>query len=233
MANEIFTTTLINDTSLKGYWRYENNLNDSSTDGYNLTDHSSSDSASGKFGHGRSFNGTSAYNDIAHASCPNLNITGSQTWIAWYNPTDFSINRGICGRDDLSNTVDIFTTSTNGFAFVRFNGLTTNSAVTSSNPLTTGAFNMVVGRYDSSAGKIAVFVNNTKTELTAGGSVVSTTGNWAIGDTGSGQGNFAKGVIDDVAIFNRALSDSEISQLYNGTYPLNTTTGAAFLFNFV
>ena len=82
------------------------------------------------------------------------------------------------------------------------------------NLLTPDAWYHVVGKVDGSTGEQALFINGVKQTQTynTGGAALSTdTTALQIGGNGS---NFFDGKIDELFVFNRALSDSEIARIY-------------------
>ena len=103
---EINANWLLNDANLQGYWRLESDGSDESSNGYDLTN-SGASFVTGKFGNGVDLELTeSDYLYIVDASCPNLEISGSQTWSAWVK-AESSVPPGryaIISKRDTSNT---------------------------------------------------------------------------------------------------------------------------------
>lgn len=232
-AIELNASSLINDPHLKVYYRFENNLNDTSASGYTLSNSNSNDTASGKFGHGRSFlRSSSQYAFLT--SYPNINLLGVQTWGMWVNPTAINVQyfaAGIRGASGGDFRGFFFNGAGGGAQVIEFDidGLTTNQSVASSNAYNASAFNFLVGRYDGS--QISIFLNGTWTKNTASGSGNAITSNFSIGRLGDQGVNYMDGVIDDFWIFDRALTDAEVKYLYDGT-PISSPQGA-FLMNFM
>ncbi|HEX5235100.1 MAG TPA: choice-of-anchor D domain-containing protein [Silvibacterium sp.] len=82
--------------------------------------------------------------------------------------------------------------------------------------LTPGAWYHVVGRVNGATGEQALFINGVKQSQTynTGGAALSTD-TTALQVGGSG-GNYLDGNTDELFVFNRALSDSEIAKIYTG-----------------
>lgn len=201
--------------NLQGLWHFNGNLNDTSPNSYNLTNSGSTD-VIGKFGNARSFvSASSHYATILDASCPNLEISGSQTWLAWVNPTTLADFLCVMAKTNTVNTTDhrLLLDST-GSALFQLTGLTTNVQVTSGNTLSVGNWSFVAGVYDSSAQLLKVWVNGNKTEVTASGSANDSNGDFSVGRLGSAGSFYFNGMIDEVAIYNRAWSDSEVKKYY-------------------
>jgi hypothetical protein len=235
-AQELYATSLATDSSLQGYWRLEADGTDSSVNGYTLT---GTDPAfvAGKFGNGGDFElGSSQYLQRADADCANLEIAGSQTWGCWIKPeTVVTATRlTAMSKRDTSNTGKYLRISSTQNVQFGLTGLTTNAVVTSSGTVSTGTWYFLCGIYDSINTKLKIYIDTTKTEVTASGSATDSDANFAIGAEKSGVGDaaayFFDGIIDDAFVFNRALSDAEVLALYNGTLQ-SKYKGAPFLMN--
>lgn len=219
IESEIVTHPLYSDTNLQGYWRLEN-ANDSGPNGNNLSNNGSPSYVAGKFSNGVDLeSGSSQY--LYKSSPTGLNITGSQTWSAWIK------SESLAGGPDTIASIDKLSSRGRGLVvqslagdYPAFEcaGLTTNTIVNSTKTIKPGIWNHVVGIYDSASSKLKIFVNGEKTEVTASGTTSSTTANFAIGTRYVGGGdtatNFFDGIIDDVAVWNRALTDAEVLSLY-------------------
>jgi hypothetical protein len=157
----------------------------------------------------------SKYLSIANASCANLEIAGSQTWSAWIKPETDSLTENVVTKYAVGGSYHkrILKHSLNDFRF-QLDGLTTASFVISTVAVSAGNWYHVCGVYDSANTKLKIFVNGTKTEVTASGSATDTDGGFAIGADGAVASTLFDGIIDDVAVFDRALTDVEVGRLY-------------------
>ena len=211
---ELNSTSLLDDANLQGYWRLEN-ANDTSDNSYNLTGTAPS-YVSAKFSNGGDFeSGSSNYLNIADASCANLEISGSQTWCGWIKAESIA-QMAVMGKSDSGATAwaGLYVNVTTGTVGFNLNGLT-GAQITSDVAIVAGSWYFVAGVYDSSAGLNKVFVNGTKKEAVASGTHTHSDGDFSIGRLGAFSSNwYFDGVIDDCAIFNRALTDTEINALY-------------------
>lgn len=211
---ELSSLALFSDSALKGYWKLED-ANDSSSSGYNLTNNNSVTFPAGRFNNGGNFVKASSQSlTIANASCPNLEITGSCTWMAWIKPATVSgADFHIMAKDKAASSVFRQFYISSSAPLFQCSGLTTNSFVQSSVTLSVGSWYLVVGIYDSANSKLKVWVNNTKTEVTASGSMTASDQPFCIGKNNANA--YFDGIIDDVAVFNRALTDAEVTTLYS------------------
>jgi len=231
-AIELWNTTLFYDTSLQGYWRLDD-VNDSSTNSYHLTNVNGTTFVAGKFNNGSNHvRASSQYLTIAAASCPKLAIAGSQTWMAWvYLATDTGINRyDIAARADSSSNhnPDLFIAAGNVPKF-NVTGLTPAETI-STTPIVKLGWNFVCGVWNAATSTKTIWSNSTKKDDTGvTGTVDATASDFSIGRSGGYNSNYTDGIIDEVAIFSRAWSDTEVTNYYNGL--VSTRFGAASIFN--
>lgn len=214
-ALELFNTTLFSDANLVSYYRLEN-LNDSK--GSNtLTASGSPSNVAAQFGNGYAFvNASSQY--LTNTAPTGLNISGSQTFMVYIKPSDLDGHQNY-----ITGFSDSGATNQKGFYYAgslirfRLDGLTTNQEVTGG-ALSNGTAYLIFGVYDSSNSFLKIWVNGTKTQVTASGSATTVDDDFSIGRLGAFAGNYTDATwIDDVAFFNRALSDAEVTAHYNGT----------------
>ena len=166
----------------------------------------------GKFGQALSFNGTSQYIDLG---APTLSAT--MTVSAWIRPSSFTTPGSIVtkGYDGTNTQWSLDTVASSGLiAFCTFSVYVSHGA-TSAVAVPLNKWSFVVGTYDGVTWK--VYVNG----LLSGSSVdiapVVTTNKLEIGavDSFGTPIQFFSGGIDDVRIYNRALSVGEIQTLYS------------------
>ena len=89
--------------------------------------------------------------------------------------------------------------------------------------LTPGQWYHIVGRYDSASGRMSVFVNGIEYGVATHATkpkIVVNNAPFYIGNRGTG--NYMKGMLDEVRLYNRALSDEEIASRYAATLPVVT-----------
>jgi hypothetical protein len=161
------------------------------------------------------FNGSSTYAVVPHSS--SLDITGSITISAWIKmvsvPTNYVGIAAKGGGDPAYNLEFNFTGATVGLVL---NDDSYHSAP--SNPLTTNTWYLITGTYDMS--QIKLYVNGNLQGVTDySGTYESNLEPLYIGHQQAGADRYYDGLLDDLRIYNNALTDSEIKQLYNAPEP--------------
>jgi hypothetical protein len=80
-----------------------------------------------------------------------------------------------------------------------------------------GQWYHLVGVRDTSAGTLKLYVNGTLAGSTSSCVAPTATGNTVIGRAkyGGNQVDFWRGAIDQVHVYDRALTDTEVTQLYS------------------
>ena len=213
--NEAFGKHQVWGSNWKGVWHLNEASGtrmDASKNSNDLTDNNTVPSATGKVGTGVDFErNNSEYLSRTHAAQVGLEITGSQTWMIWLNPESRNDSRIMDKNTNARGFIDF---GSNGYFFV-MGGLATNTSVQSSVTPTLAAWHMLTGIYDSAASKLKIFHNTTKTEVTASGTVSSSTSQFTIAALHNGASNYWDGLADEARVYNGALSDDFITTLYN------------------
>ena len=201
---------------LKGAW----NFNDDISDGIALDISPNNLNAScadancpvfvgaGKFQGAYSFDGIFDYLSVPNNAA--LNPTTAITLSAWINPINFTGNRRIIQKGDTDNQYRLLAES--GVLKFNLTGVTSGS-ITSALP-SLNQWHHIAGTFDGSTIKLyvdGVVVN----QKSASGNIAVTTTPLYIGvkKIGAPSGDHFRGLIDDVGVWNRALSQTEITQL--------------------
>ena len=168
-----------------------------------------------------SFNGTDSYVIGTYSS--SLGITGDLTLSAWFK-SSASTNQRIISMDSGSSTGRNYIIQLESSGYVRgivWSGSTAYQAGTiSTTPgLSDGNWHHVALVYKPST-KVEIFIDGVSKDQNTSGipsSINSIAQDLVIGRAAPATGNFFNGSIDEVAIFNTALSSCDIKGIYDAT----------------
>lgn len=183
----------------------------------------SSAKVQGKLGQGLLFNGSSNYIDIGDKS--SLKSLSAVTVAAWVKTSQVSGDGAIASKgtglgltwflwEDVAGSASA---RTNMYSFAVGNGSSLSRAEASSNTAVAGQWTHVVGVWQQSPEHIYIYINGVLSQsdtVLSGVAMANTSDPVRIASTGSGVSVF-NGAIDEVRIYNRALSAAEVTQLYN------------------
>jgi len=179
---------------------------DSSGQGNNGTLSNATWTATGKFGSALSFNGTSAWVTIADAA--SLHLTTGMTIEAWVNPTSGTGWRSAILKEAGSGLAWSLYTSNNGSRPAGYAHVSSDVAVTGTAAVPLSTWTHLAITYDGTA--LKMYVNGTLVRTTAlSGAMATSTSALRIGGN-SIWGEYFRGLIDEVRVYNRALSAAEI-----------------------
>ena len=195
-------------TGLVAYYKLDGNSNDS-VGSNNGTDTNVSYVA-GKIGNAASFNGSSSRIDFP-SSLPDFNEFSISSWI---KTTAHSANQGfIYEQKNTANNANIdYKVINSKFHCLTFNGTTAKGA-TSDTSVNDGNWHHLVATRSGATIKLYIDGNLDKT-ITDGHTITIGSDSGVIGRHPSGVAYF-NGSIDEVGIWNRALTSDEITKLYN------------------
>ncbi len=179
----------------------------------------------GKYGNALSFNGTTAYIDLGNPTA--LQLTGSMTIEAWVkaaaNPAD---DGQIVAKANNSNGWQFKTTPDTGpqtFGVAVSGTSTTRTQRYSTTVRSLNTWYHVAGVYDATAKTLSTYVNGVLSNGTLVGTIPGSQSNSTV-NVNIGRrtgGYYFNGVIDEIRIYNRALSVAEIQSDMNS--PLGVT----------
>ena len=160
----------------------------------------------GKFGSALSFNGTSSRVTVADSA--SLRLAGGMTFEAWVKPTTVSGWRTAVFKERsgwYAGVLYAATDTSRPSAHVYTVG---DHEIRGPSPIPVGAWTHLAATYDGSS--LAVWVNGVKVAATAvSGTIATGTGPLRIGGNGI-WGEYFNGVIDEVRVYDRALTASAI-----------------------
>lgn len=226
-------------TGLVGYWPFEEakttagNISDVSGSGLsgvlNAVPAGYGVVTGSKFGNGLSLDGAAGYVSVADSGAGSpLRIDGSMTVEFWYKHDKTNVqNAMLLKKADATGNIN-YSFYVDGLANDTYRNLifrvtsgagSTNitapvSGIANDKLMSDGNWYHLLGRYNSSTGVIEVFINGVKTATangTSGISAKNADGELRLGRTSGTGANYLKGMIDEVRIYNRALTDPEIA----------------------
>ncbi len=163
------------------------------------------------------FDGMNDYVDVG-----TFDVSGSGlTLLGWFNAETLSVDGRIISKAKSTSAADAWwQLSVISSQYLRLRikaGGTTTTFADSSMKVTTGQWYFAAATYDNTSGSMKLYLNGTEvasgTHAVGGAVDVDPTVPVAIGANGSVEQLF-DGVLDDVRIYDRALSGSEIFDLY-------------------
>lgn len=204
-------------------------ITDSSGNNHHATPHNGVTTSTGRICTAGSFDGNDDY--VSIPSLPNL--TSSFTISAWINPNDIDNDQRIFVDDESNSGGFAFSLGDAGDGRLRFFSRNVSPvSLDTSAVISSGTWYHVVAVHDSINKTRQMFVNGA--DVTGGaqtytGTWGSDNGDASIGGETDGAGSEANsnwrfnGLIDEVKIYNRALSAAEINNYYANPDPLGRT----------
>ena len=215
-------------SGLQAYWKFDDGTGataaDSTGNGSTGTLSNSPTWTTGTIGGALSFNGTNQY-----VSAPVSNISQTSYGVSFWFKTSssngglFDVNTSPAGTTSLDR--DIYLSGGNLKAYVyNTETITTSTGLN----LTNGQWHHVVHTFGGAVGGQKLYVDGV---LRASGSKSSSDFTWPtcvnIGFAGAASTRYFSGTIDDVRLYNTALSSSAVTALYNDRPPTVATAAAA------
>ena len=216
----------VSTNGLVGYWPFNGNANDASGNVNNGTV-TGATLTTDRFGNSNSsyeFNGTS--NKINFGSSQSLINLSNFTYSVWINRSPNCPNDAIVISNYGGNWAGnlLFGKLTgSGNAQIRLHKL--NQTIGSETSITDSEWINLVAVKEMNSIKIyknGVLIQTT--DLTNFVSINNTSFPFVIGSSGWSNSNYFKGKIDDLGVWNRALTQAEITALYNSTLSISSDT---------
>jgi hypothetical protein len=218
-------------TGLIGYWPFNGNANDVSGNANNGTVNGAT-LTTDRFG-----NANSAYsfdgNDYLSGNL-NIDLNLNFTISSWVNPQSLNgghfvqlgIDDGVTGCNGIGIGKGGLTTYTNDMG----NNFIELSSCVAWNPSSYQIANNIWSLLTITKNNqgILYFVNGSQVHSISSTSILPSNGNFYFGSTGPNPTGpcYYKGMLDEILVYNRALSPSEIAQLYTATPTYLWSTGA-------
>lgn len=209
---ELYDSPLFDDANLVSYWRMEGNANDAKASNNGTSSNITYSSGNGKFGQGAGYNGTTSNIAVAHTAA--LSITSNLSisfWMSW-NGTNGGKMVAKANAAAATNYACYNNPTGNLGKLAFYQGTEYISTYT----CPTNTWIWVVYTVNGTALKI--YVNGAEVYSTTIGALSSNTGSLCFGQLGdfSADGTTYGGKLDDIAIFNKTLTPTEILDYYNG-----------------
>jgi hypothetical protein len=198
-------------SGLVGWWKFDEGSGTSAADSSgngNTGTASGTTVVAGKIGNARSFNGTSDY--IAVGNPASLQITGDVSMCAWAYPQGFS--DFIFSKGDYGNNYDYSLYITGAGLLALYYGSNNIVATTSIVVWSFNVWQHLCAVVQST--NVTFYVNGVPYSASGTATIANTNQQFDIGDSDGGW-RF-HGIIDELRIYNRALSAAEVWRIYNG-----------------
>jgi hypothetical protein len=201
------------------FWQGESNTLDSAGV-YHGTMLGGGGFAPGQVGQSFTFDGTNGW--VVAWPSTNLQLLAGATLMAWVRldrlPSEAGRFMYIVGKSQVGNDLDLQIETDNRARFY----IGAGTRVSSTNQMQTGAWYHIAATYRP-AQRIELFINGDRENSLDTGVVVASNANpFSIGDSTVFSGRYFQGGIDQVRLYDSALSASEIQTLYlaeSGTLP--------------
>jgi hypothetical protein len=209
-------------TNLVALYTLDGNANDSSGKGNNGTVNGTALWVPGKTNQALQFNGTSTYVDCGTGA--SLNLTEGVTITAWVKMDSIAGDRKIAGNQDLITGGYKFGLYSSGMIEFEIrtsaNAATLNRTSAGGTALQQGVWYHVAGVYSKGQYIRTYVYGNLDRELVTTVALGTSTGSFKIGRDPGSAAYYWLGPMDDVAVYNRALSPEEILWLAGQTKPV-------------
>ena len=206
---------------LVGYWPFNGNSNDKSGNGNHSTEFGNLCYVDGKVLQAASFDGNSAY-----ILTPELNLIENEItialWIKMKNAPVESVQ-----FIEASTAIGEIHLETRGGTSSKVSFCVPNSTHLYSTPLPVEEFVHIVAVFSSSNRYKKIYLNGVIDAQTISGGTANITTDFAIGRDPERPIQYMDGLIDELFIYNRALSEEEIKELYELSSIIYVDSGAS------
>ncbi len=207
-------------TGLVAYYPFSGNANDASGNGNHGTVNGAS-LTNDRVGNSNSaylFDGTNDFISIPDANILNLNSFTIAAWVKVRTlANDVIVNKAGVGENssvDVNYSLEVLA---DGKVRVGYESSSVNYDLDSSATMSTGTWRLVAATRDAATGDLSIYIDGIKAASMTAMAVPNTQALPVIfGAWGQSAGNYFAGTIDDVRIYNRALTSAGVYQLAGG-----------------
>lgn len=224
---ELSTLDLSGDANLRAYWKLED-VADETVNNYDLTNNNSATFTAAKFNNGVNFTAANTNKSLTRNS--DLGIQGGAHSVNFWVKNLAEISSGIyflyCHMDASTFVqTGVFYEYNSGTPRLNFRRLKLNVGTEAVvHNLTMGTSDFYMLTYVYNATNITAYVNGVQVETpvsASGNGITAAVDKVAIGagfDGTGALGSYASSLIDDVAVFNRALTADEVASIYGSSF---------------
>lgn len=225
LSNELYRSYLLNSTNLVAYYRLENSALtiDNGPNGYTLTNNNSVGEASGKFGGCADFGTSNTNKKLTIAN--NFGIDGGAISMSgWVKiRTEITVDNTVYNLFSSSSTgTDVSyqllyhrQSGVNKLWFQRYKEGVGRNYIEYNTSLGTSNWYFFTCTYDITNLKFYINGSLNNTVAGSGNGTSNIDSGFSIGGSLTAASQYSNAYIDDVSIFNRALTATEVSNLYN------------------
>lgn len=210
-------------TGLVGWWPFNGNANDESGNGNNgtVTGATLTSDRNGVANNAYSFDGNGDFINCGNST--SINITGSVSVSVWLKISDFNNDHGIISKSGLYDLVTNSDNSIPPLDKIRWNAGNPSAFLFSGPSIQLNQWIHITTVYNQLIGH-EIYINGqlVSSDNLTGNVQPNTTYDLYIGSHQPFNVNYWSwsGKLDDISIYNRALTQQEIINLYNGVYNL-------------
>ena len=204
---------------LVGWWAGEGNANDNTTTNNGVLEGGVS-FVPGEVGQAFSFDGVSG--SVVVPDSISLRLTNQITIECWINPSRIVGDQHIAGKLGGSGGINGYELALSGSTlFGQFNNPGQpwpGPSVQTEVPISTGVWNHVAWTYDQSAMRLYWNGSLVATHLIGANAIAQSSSNFQIGGVDSNPKVYFSGLIDEVSVYNVALSAAQIQTIFEAAH---------------
>ncbi len=198
---------------LVGYWKFDEGSGIYAADSSGFNDTATFAGPDSHWGSGK--NGNAGYfggSDYASATTPVTQLPKGYTMMAWFKPTVLAVGDNIIASLGLPY-ISFHASGNQAFTSANISG--TQRTISGSTVISTGNWYLIAGTYDNQT--LAVYLNgNLENSAVYPGTLSNPNVSFCMGAHVCNS-YWTYGYLDDMRLYNRALSAAEIQAIYNAT----------------